>query len=153
MDEIKLRASLTAHEGDLAYVYDDATGKPIVKGYTVIGNPTIGVGRLITRTKGLSQAERDLLLDNDIASCIAEASAQSWWAVVENDDVRSRAITEILFNIGLAGLDEFVDALAALGRGDFEATAAGFRDSDWYRQVGQRGFVLTEMIETGADPS
>jgi lysozyme len=157
MDVAKLRASLIAHEGNVPYVYDDATGKPIVSGCTVVGNPTVGVGRLVSSAKGLSPAECGALLDNDIASCIAEASAWPWWAPVANDDVRGRAIVEILFNLGLPKLNGFVVALAALGNGDFEGAASAFRDSAWFNQVGsqpgQRGYVLTEMIETGVDPA
>jgi lysozyme len=152
MDELKLQAGLSAREGNLAYVYDDATGNPIIKGYTVIGNPTIGIGRLLTKEKGLSNAERQLLLSNDITGAVADAEGEPWWPVVANDDVRSRAMVELVFNLGLGKLRGFVNALSALGNGDFAGAAAGFMDSDWAREVGNRAAILTQMIATGNDP-
>src|ERR1700679_1119521 len=109
VDLNKLTASIQVHEGLELKVYDDANGKPIVSGYTVIGNPTIGWGRCLS-TKGITNAEATYLLGNDIADVILQAEAQTWWAVVKNDDVRARAFVEILFNIGLAKFNTFVKA-------------------------------------------
>ena len=53
------------HEGVRLAVYDDATGKPIVAGDTVQGNPTIGVGRLLTDDRGITEDEVMMLLRND----------------------------------------------------------------------------------------
>ena len=75
------------------------------------------------------------------------------WAAVANDDVRSRALCEILFNLGLSRLNGFVKALGYLREGDFGDAANEFRNSTWFGQVGKRAVILTEMIETGQDPS
>jgi lysozyme len=143
MDLDKLQASLIAHEGLRLKVYFDSVGKA-----------TIGVGRNISDV-GISEPEALVLLGNDIQSCLAQAQGEPWWPVVADDDVRSRAMVEILFNLGLAGLRGFPVALAALEQRDFAGAAAGFRDSIWYNQVGsqpgQRGYVLAQMIETGLD--
>ena len=143
VDMQKLTASIQAHEGLRLQIYDD------INGYA-----TIGYGRNLS-TKGISNDEATYLLGNDIRSAIGEAEAQPWWGVVKNDDVRSRALIEILFNVGLGSFNRFVKAVAALCAGDFPTAANQFRDSAWFKQVGslpgQRGYVLCQMIETGCD--
>ena len=44
---------LIPEESERYFVYDDATGKTILKGSTVVGNPTIGIGRNLSG-EGLS---------------------------------------------------------------------------------------------------
>lgn len=141
-----LTASLEGHEGNILYVYDDANGNPIVKGYTVIGNPTIGTGRLLTRGNGISNAERQLLLSNDIATAIEESQGEPWWSHVVSNEPRTRAMVEICFELGLPTLRNFVVAIAALCRDDFGAAADAFMQSRWAQQVGQRAVDLTQMI-------
>jgi lysozyme len=145
MAEAKLQAALVAHEGLRLFPYQDSMGKL-----------TIGCGRNLT-DNGISNDEAMLLLGNDIARALAAAQGEPWWPVVADDDVRSRAMVELVFNLGIGKLRGFVHALFALGNGDFEGAAAEFMDSDWYREVGsqpgQRGYVLVQMIATGADPA
>jgi len=47
---------LIHHEGIRLFVYDDATGKPITAGSICQGNPTIGIGRELSKT-GISESE------------------------------------------------------------------------------------------------
>jgi len=42
----RTKKQLTRHEGLRLAVYDDATGKPLEQGDTIVGHPTVGVGRL-----------------------------------------------------------------------------------------------------------
>lgn len=144
VDLTKLRASLIKHEGRRPRIY-----------YDTLGKLTIGVGRNLS-DGGLSDDEIDLMLDNDLRIFLGEAQKENWWPIVADDDVRSRAMVELCFNLGLRKLRQFTQALAALCRGDFENCANELRDSKWFRQVGsnpgQRGWTITEMIRTGRDP-
>lgn len=143
MDTAKLLTSVKLHEGTKLFPYTDTAGKL-----------TIGTGRNLT-DNGISQEEANHLLSNDLQSAIGEAAAQPWWNIIADDDVRSRALVEILFNIGLPRLNGFKLALTALERGDFEGAAQEFRNSAWFNQVGshpgQRGYVLALMVQTGHD--
>jgi lysozyme len=141
MDRDKLQASIVSHEGLKLLPYADSQGKM-----------TIGVGRNLTDC-GISYGEALYLLGNDIQSAIADAHAEPWWPVVAGDDVRSRALVEMVFNLGIRKLRGFVNALGALGRGDFGGAADQFMDSAWAGEVGKRAVVLTEMIRTGTDPA
>jgi lysozyme len=135
----KLAASVMAHEGLRLFPYTDTTG-----------NLTIGYGRNLNG-KGISTAEAAILLSDDLTDVRMEAESQAWWSVVQNDDVRARALLEILFNLGLVGLNGFVKALAYICTGDFADAANEFRSSEWATQVGQRAVILTAMIQTGQD--
>jgi lysozyme len=117
----------------------------------VVGNPTIGVGRLATAARGLSPAERQYLLGNDIAVCISEAQSQSWWGLVSPCEPRCRAIIEILFELGLPEFNDSHNAVAALNAGDWGTASAEFLNSLWARQVGARAKTLCSMILTGTD--
>ena len=153
VDILKLTASITTHEGDIPYVYDDKNGQPIIKGYTVIGNPTIGIGRLATEARGLSPTERQYLLANDISECLTEAEQQTWYGLARACESRLRAIIEILFELGLPEFNDFKHAIAALNTGDWTTASNEFRNSAWYKQVGKRAVTLCAMIETGEDPT
>jgi hypothetical protein len=53
--------------------------------------------------------------------------------------------------MGMPRLHGFVKALDALKRRDYQTSADEFADSRWYKQVGQRGGRIVEMIRTGTD--
>lgn len=139
MDIDKLVAQLTSNEGYRRFPYLDTKGKT-----------TIGVGRNLT-DKGISKDEGRMLLQNDIAEAVAAARTEPWWAIVADDDVRARAMVDLVFNMGIGKLRTFVHALSALAGGDFNSAADQFVDSAWYREVGIRGPKIVGMIRTGQD--
>lgn len=132
-----LTESIKNHEGLRLKPYTDTVGKL-----------TIGYGRNLS-DMGISNEEASYLLGNDIQSAIREAEAQPWWECVADNDARSRAMVEILFNMGLSRLNGFTHALGYLLQRDYQNAAAAFRQSKWFGQVGNRAVVLTKMIETG----
>lgn len=137
-------------EGDVRVVYDDATGKPIVAGSHVIGNPTIGHGRLLCAPGGISRAEDDTLFANDLAR--AQKLAATLTVYAQLDPVRQGVLVEMVFQMGLAGVAEFHQMLAAMGRGDWKAAKAAMLDSAWARQQSPgRAQKLATIVETGSD--
>lgn len=150
-DLAALRAQLRGEEDDRLLVYDDATGLPIRAGSVVKGNPTIGVGRELSK-HGLSPAESDYLLNNDILETSAELAGLYPW-FLKLDAVRQRAIIDLAFNEGAHGLQKSPRMLMAIAAGDWQTAAAELMDGPWHVQVGPRrsGAVRT-MLLTGADP-
>lgn len=136
---MKLRAQLMRHEGVVPHAYQDH-----------LGYWTIGAGRLIDARKGggLSKAEIDLLLDNDIEKHRKELFARAPW-ISELDQVRGEALINMAFNLGVTGLLEFKKTLAAVRRGDYQEAAAMMLQSTWARQVGKRAVELSEQMRTG----
>lgn len=112
---------------------------------------TIGVGRLIDASKGggLSDDEIDYLLANDIEKCKAQLDkALPWWRML--DDVRQRALINLAFNLGIAGLLTFKNTLAAIQAKKWDAASQGLLSSKYASQVGARAQRIAKMIRTGA---
>ena len=132
-----LRQELIRDEGFRTMPYRDS------RGYL-----TIGVGRNLDAS-GLSAAEVYMLLDNDIDSAIrACVSAFPWFPAL--DAVRQGVLVQMAFNLGIVGLKQFTQTLAAVARGDYRTAAAQMLQSRWAQQVGGRAARLAAQMETGA---
>jgi lysozyme len=142
-----MEQELIRDEGSVAQVYDDATGNLIKPGSTVRGNPTVGVG--INLLAGLLPDEITYLLGNRIAVAAGELDEQlPWW---ENlDPVRQRVLINMAFNLGINGLLEFPNFLAAMQAGNWQEAAQQMQASQWWNQVGQRAVRLQYMVLNGA---
>lgn len=128
---------LLDEEGNRLKPYTDATG-----------HITIGVGRNLSE-RGISAPESLLLLANDIDSALHDLNAAyPWWKTL--DDVRSRVLISMCFNMGIGELQKFDKFEAALKAGDFARASAEMRNSAWYYQVGIRGVKLVRWMQTGA---
>lgn len=134
------------HEGVRLAVYDDATGKPIVAGDMVQGNPTIGVGRLLTDDRGITEDEVMLLLKNDLAWVAEKAQTYGFWNKL--DSARQMVIMGMIFNMGNR-FDQFKKMIAALEVGDYEEASVQMLDSRWAKIVKGRAVELSEQMRTG----
>lgn len=131
-----IREQLSRDEGVRSFPYVDTVGKT-----------TIGVGRNLTDV-GISSDEIDLLLNNDISRAEAAlASSLPWTASL--DDARRGALTNMVFNMGIGGVLEFTNMLAAFQSANWEAAATAMLDSRWAGQVGDRATRLAEQVRTG----
>lgn len=147
MNRAALIAELTRDEGIKPFVYDDATGKLIVKGSLVAGHPTIGVGRALD-VNGISQGEALYLLDNDIDRVLNELTARvPCFAAL--DPVRQRVLANMGFNLGIAGLLDFHETLGFIAAGKFALAAHAMGDSAWAKQTGARAARLIATMRTG----
>jgi lysozyme len=138
MDD-KLIDQLIAHESCIPHAYQDS-----------LGYWTIGIGRLIDPRKGgcLSQEECRYLLRNDIERVKHELdSALPWWRTL--DEVRSRVLCDMAFNMGVAGLLAFKNTLALIQAKDYAAAADAMLKSRWATQVKGRATRLAAMMRTG----
>ena len=136
-DRAKLQVQIMRHEGVRLKVYTDT-----------LGIETIGVGRNL-RDKGITHDEALFLLDNDLDECITDCATFPWFA--DLDPVRQRVVVDLRFNLGPSRVRKFTNTLAAIGRGDYDAAAAGMLNSKWAKQVGVRASRLAEMMKTGKD--
>lgn len=130
------------------FVYDDATGQPIVSGYTVVGHPTIGVGRLLTSGRGISTVEALEFLETDLDIVFKELDRSfPWWRGLSEN--RQRALANMAFNLGIPRLSKFQNMLAALKRGDYQLAADEAMNSRWAKQVGARAERIRDLIKEG----
>ena len=127
---------LMLHEGVRLKPYHDTVGKL-----------TIGVGRNLDDV-GITRDEAMYLLNNDVNRTVAALrAAYTWYA--ELSAPRQDAITDMAFNLGLAGFGKFHQTIAALEDRRWSDAAKEMLDSQWATQVGQRANELATMIETG----
>lgn len=150
MDRDQLVKDLMRDEGVHLTVYDDATGKPLKKGDTVVGHPTIGIGRALDFVHGITKEEALFLAENDIEAVERQLVSLPYWAGL--DEVRQRVLANMAFNLGFAGLLGFRDMLRDVSEARWEFAARAMEDSIWYRAVGDRGVRLAETMRTGKDP-
>lgn len=111
------------------------------------GALTVAYGRNLD-AKGISRAEADILLRNDIVD--AQADLERVFPVASRlSDNRYRALVNMMFNLGAERFMQFRKMRAAIERGDFEAAADEMVDSRWARQVGARAERLEDLMRRG----
>lgn len=130
-----LREQLTRDEGYRQHPYRDSVGKL-----------TIGYGRNL-EARGISEAEAETLLGNDIADTYRECEATiPFWSRLS--DARQGVLVNLCFNCGLNGLLTFRNMLVAMDDQDWEMAARELLDSKYETQVGARAHRLAEQLRT-----
>lgn len=115
-----------------------------------LGYSTIGTGRLIDRRKGggITHAEADYLLDNDIAKVVQGVRSRFPWTE-RLDDVRRGVLVNMAFQMGIEGLAGFKNTLAMVERADYAGAAAGMLNSKWATQTPARAKRLSKQMASG----
>lgn len=136
-------------EGRRLTVYDDATGKPVVAGYTMSGHPTIGYGRNLAG-KGIDADEAEAMLASDLVD--AEETARGYigghvWMAL--NDARRAVLVDMAHNMGAHRLYGFTLLRAAIMRQDWRRAGLEIEDSEYFRQVGRRGPRNRDIMLTG----
>lgn len=131
---------LKADEGTILHAYQDS-----------LGYWTIGTGRLIDRRRGggISMAENDLLLSNDVERAVAVLRIEYPWFETL-DPVRQSAFVNLMFNLGPEGFASFKQTIKAASRNDWAGVARGLRTSLWFTQVqASRSGRILRMVKDG----
>jgi len=116
-----------------------------------VGVLTIGWGRNL-KDKGISLAEGENLLSNDIDEAVHALYLYPWYQAA--DPVRQAAYTNMMFNLGPARFKKFRDLRAAAEQAirdprKYEDVAVAALDSRWADQVGARALRIAEMLRSG----
>ena len=131
-----LKQLLLAHEGKVNHAYQDH-----------LGYWTIGVGRLIDQRKGggLSDAEVDYLLENDIDRIVEqlEHTLPYWDELPERVQV---ALASMAFQMGVAGLFGFRRMLGHIENKNWTEASREALNSKWANQTPSRSSEIAEMI-------
>jgi lysozyme len=145
-----LDAELEVEEGSRPLIYDDATGKTFVKGMTLVGNLSAGIG--LNLMIPFDPIELAFLENNRIGKVQDGLLVIPWYAAL--DPVRQVAMADIAYNIGVHGLLGWPHFLAAMANKDYPAAVAEVKsDALWISQVGAtRSQRLETMILTGQWP-
>jgi hypothetical protein len=144
MDRSALDAELIRDEEQVLYLYDDANGKRIVRGYTVLGTPTICVGINAT----FFDAEESIWLLHHRQDIAIAALTKAFPPFAALDDVRQRALTNLYFNV--PAFLHWTNFMAFCNSANWSAAAADLETTHpWIDQVGARGLRIAGMLRAG----
>lgn len=143
-------SQLKRDEGEVLHVYDDATGKPIVKGSVVKGYPTVGIGILLDKDKGggLRPEESEFVFRNRLKLLDAELADRLPW-IAKLDPARKGVLINMAFQMGVAGLLGFKNTLALIQAGKYQDAAKAMLQSKWATQTPARAQRLSNQMATG----
>ena len=143
-------SQLKRDEGEVLYVYDDATGKPIVKGSVVKGYPTVGIGILLDKDKGggLRPEESEFVFRNRLKLLDAELTGRLPW-ISKLDPARKGVLINMAFQMGVTGLLGFKNTLALIQSGKYQEAARAMLQSKWATQTPARAQRLSNQMATG----
>lgn len=142
---------LEQDEGFKPYCFDDATGEPIVPGYTLKGHATLWYGLCVEkgRIPNVGTLPQDCL--EFVAGALwSGLVAAHPWVKDQPADVQS-ALFNMAYNLGLTGLLGFKLMLAALERGDRQTAAANVLNSQAAKQLPKRYQRLADQIRGYAE--
>ncbi len=104
------------------------------------------------RRKGLTAAQAEVCLDNDIDRSMRDLDEYlPWWRTL--DPVRQRVLVNMCFNMGIGngrnGLTSFRNTLRYIKEGNYSHAADNMLASKWAGQVGNRAKRLAELMRLG----
>lgn len=111
------------------------------------GKTTIGWGRNL-EDNGISPAEAEFMLDNDLAVALRQVSNvfPNFKSYSKN---RQNALTDMIFNLGRSRFIGFKKMILAVCNEDWTEAARQAKDSKWHTQVGTRAIEIEKMLEEG----
>lgn len=138
-DRAAMFRDIDRDEGNVPYAYQDH-----------LGYWSIGRGFLIDKAKGGRLPDK--VNDYWLAYILEEREAEldrliPWWRQLT--DARQRAIMNMAYQLGTAGLLGFPAMLGALQAGRYQEAADEAMDSKWARQTPERASRVSEMIRKG----
>lgn len=134
MTDDDLQAWIKKDEGLSLIIYDD-----------IMGNPSIGWGRLLS--KPITIAEAEFLFQNDFKDTVHQLEKMSWYTI-QPSGVKA-ALVNMCFNLGIAKLSLFKRMIGALNAKNYTRAAQEALDSAWASQVGDRAKSIAVMIREG----
>lgn len=156
-DRAVMIAELVRDEGERLKVYRCTAGKLTIGvgrnlddvGISASETRQLGITVRSCAANGITRSQSRALLDGDISRCEADLDRRlAWWRAL--DPIRQRILVNMCFNLGIKGLEGFVNTLAMIKTGRYADAAVNMLKSKWAGQVGQRANRLSLMMRTGA---
>lgn len=156
-----LLAELTRDEGSKLKAYKDTmgfwtigTGRNLdamrrgARGISLAETLQLRITRATCLSKGITNAQRMVLLDNDVSDCLKDLDQHlPWWRNL--DGVRQRVLVNMCFNMGTGTLLTFKNTLSHIQAGRYNDAAIGMLNSKWASQVHGRADRLATLMVQG----
>ena len=115
------------------------------------GKLTIGYGRNLEDV-GISEEEAEAMFDVDFAKAVENVNRLlKEEGITELHKQRFYVLTDMVFNLGYAGIKKFKKLLYALKKGFYDDAAKEMLNSQWALQVGSRAIKLAAMMKDVKD--
>lgn len=120
----------------------------------VAPNYCIGYGHDITPAEvdyysaGITRQEALVLLENDVQNC-KELGAKWFPWLLGLDEVRYSVIIEMIFQLGIAGVNGFPKMIAAIRDKDYTTASKEMLNSQWHRETPSRCEELSNLMLHG----
>jgi lysozyme len=149
MDAISL---IEKNEAQRLRCYDDANGRLVVPGHTMVGHPTIGYGRALD-VDGVTPDEAHQFVVNEIPARLADLRVIFGAKWDTFGEARQAVLFDMHYTLGGGGLREFHIAITALLNQKWDAAADAIADSKWAKiEAVDRALFDIEVIRTGVFP-
>jgi len=156
-----LAGELKIDEGDKLKAYKDTednwsigTGRNLdarrggALGISLAETEALKITRASCLLKGITQAQSDALLSNDIDAALHDLDVfLPWWRKL--DPVRQRVLANMCFNMGITKLQGFHETLKAVEAGKYAEASVHMLDSLWAHQVKSRATRLAALMRLG----
>ena len=116
------------------------------------GKLTIGYGRNLD-DNGISPDEAEYMFNNDFNKAYEDMLRLLKANSIDANslsDCRLFVLTDMMFNLGYVRLSGFKKLFQALKNQDYMAASNEMKDSNWYRQTGNRAKKLCDMMKNNA---
>jgi lysozyme len=161
-DIATIRRYITFNEGKKNHVYNDSLGIPTIGvGFNLkrgdapakIGALGLSYDDVVAGDQDLTDDQIDTLLDADIETAINNTAKKIYPGFDDIDTDRQVILVDLSFNMGYSRLSGFKNTNAAINSGDWETAADELKNSNWYKQVGNRAVRNVETIRSGKLPN
>ena len=116
------------------------------------GKLTIGYGRNLD-DNGISADEAEYMFNNDFNQAYESVLRLLKANSIDVDtlsECRLFVLTDMMFNLGYVRLSGFKKLLKALKNQDYVAASNEMKDSNWYKQTGNRAKKLCSMMQNNS---
>ena len=110
------------------------------------GHLTIGIGHNLD-AKGISKRVCDIMFAEDIVEVAEWLEKQDWYN--DLDTIRQAAIIDMTFQLGIKGMSDFKNTIAAFKNMEYQAAAEHMTKSKWFAQTPGRAEEIINIIRTG----
>jgi lysozyme len=138
----KLKEMIRRHEGLRLKPYQCTEGRWTVGYGHNLESHNETIPEYITLQEAEDYFEKDLAEAMNACSLVVPG-----WDLL--DDIRQAVLIDMAYNLGRAGLKNFVNMLAAIVEEDWKLAAIAMLNSRWAFQVGKRAIELSRMMESG----
>jgi lysozyme len=145
---IDIEKMLIVDEGEKFIVYPCTKGKKTVGvGHNLDANPALYIlGRKLKYGDKITKKESRDLLKHDIAECL-EGIDKKMPFFNSLEEKYKIVLINMVFNIGIYGVLEFKNTIAAMKRNDVASVVKGLKNSKYYKQVGNRSARMVDIVE------